>query len=126
VEPALAYFFGHSISTECSRESHTKDLATTAYPSWHVKDSWLVSTLLPHIDIRSIANSKKNHAPANTPAIMRQMKIFSGSSHPTLADAVCERLGQDVASAELGKFANGETKVQLSMSSEDCRARSYS
>jgi len=51
---------------------------------------------------------------------MRQMKIFSGSSHPNLADAVCERLGQDLAKADLGKFANGETKVQLSMSSRGC------
>jgi len=51
---------------------------------------------------------------------MRQMKIFSGSSHPNLADAVCERLGQDLAKADLGKFANGETKVQLSMSSGSC------
>lgn len=51
---------------------------------------------------------------------MRQMKIFSGSSHPNLADAVCERLGQDLAKADLGKFANGETKVQLSMSSRSC------
>ncbi len=44
---------------------------------------------------------------------MRQTQIFSGSSHPGLVDAICERLGQSPAKAELGKFSNGETKVQL-------------
>jgi len=46
---------------------------------------------------------------------MRQVKIFSGSSHPGLVDSICDRIGVSPAKAELGKFANGETKVQLSM-----------
>jgi len=44
---------------------------------------------------------------------MRQTQIFAGSSHPTLVHSICERLGQSPAKADLGKFANGETKVQL-------------
>lgn len=47
---------------------------------------------------------------------MRQTQIFSGSSHPTLVKDVCNRLGQEVSQAELGEFANGETKVNISMS----------
>jgi len=47
---------------------------------------------------------------------MRQVKIFPGSSHPGLVDSICDRIGVSPAKAELGKFANGETKVQLSTS----------
>lgn len=45
---------------------------------------------------------------------MRQTQVFSGSSHPELVESICERLGSHPAQAELGKFSNGETKVQLS------------
>jgi ribose-phosphate pyrophosphokinase len=44
---------------------------------------------------------------------MRQVQIFSGSSHPTLVDGICERLGQTPGKAELRKFSNGETSVQI-------------
>lgn len=49
---------------------------------------------------------------------MRQTQVFSGSSHPELVESICERLGSHPAQAELGKFSNGETKVQLSMLTE--------
>ena len=45
---------------------------------------------------------------------MRQTCIFSGSSHPKLVEAICERLGQKEARAELKKFSNGETSVEIS------------
>jgi ribose-phosphate pyrophosphokinase len=44
---------------------------------------------------------------------MRQTQIFSGSSHPALAQSVCDWLGQKLGEADLGKFANGETMVQI-------------
>ncbi|KAJ5094975.1 Ribose-phosphate diphosphokinase [Penicillium argentinense] len=44
---------------------------------------------------------------------MRGVQIFSGTSHPGLADTVCERLGTSPAKADLGKFANGETSVNI-------------
>jgi ribose-phosphate pyrophosphokinase len=47
---------------------------------------------------------------------MRGVKIFSGRSHPNLAEAICERLGTTPAKCELGNFANGETSVQISTS----------
>ena len=46
-------------------------------------------------------------------AKMRRVKIFSGSSHPLLADAICERLGTSPAECELKKFSNGETSVNI-------------
>ncbi|GAM88524.1 hypothetical protein ANO11243_065570 [Dothideomycetidae sp. 11243] len=45
---------------------------------------------------------------------MRQTCIFSGSSHPQLVDAICERLGKQVDKVELRKFSNGETSVEIS------------
>ena len=45
-----------------------------------------------------------------------QVCIFSGSSHPRLVDAVCERLGQKPSNVALKKFANGETSVEISSS----------
>jgi len=47
---------------------------------------------------------------------MRGVKIFSGRSHPALAEAICERLGTTPAKAELGYFANGETRVEIGTS----------
>jgi phosphoribosylpyrophosphate synthetase len=52
---------------------------------------------------------------------MRQTQIFSGSSHPQLAHSICDWLGQKLGEADLGKFANGETMVQIRQCS-DCRA----
>lgn len=47
---------------------------------------------------------------------MRGVQIFSGTSHPGLADTICERLGTSPAKADLGKFANGETSVNIGTS----------
>ena len=47
---------------------------------------------------------------------MRQAQIFSGSSHPLLAERICDRLGQRPGRAELKKFSNGETSVQIQTS----------
>ena len=47
---------------------------------------------------------------------MRGVQIFSGNSHPALAEAICERLGTSPAKCEVKKFANGETSVQIGVS----------
>lgn len=47
---------------------------------------------------------------------MRGVKIFAGRSHPTLAGAICERLGTTPSDCQLGNFANGETSVQIGSS----------
>lgn len=47
---------------------------------------------------------------------MRGVCIFSGSSHPTLAETICERLGTVPSKADLSKFANGETSVNIGVS----------
>jgi len=59
------------------------------------------------------------------PPTMRHAQIFSGSSHPALVQAICDRLGQKAGQAELRKFSNGETSVQIRRFSapNSCRAR---
>ncbi|EEA22532.1 ribose phosphate diphosphokinase Prs1, putative [Talaromyces marneffei ATCC 18224] len=47
---------------------------------------------------------------------MRGVQIFSGTSHPALTDSICERLGAVPAPAELRKFSNGETLVNIGVS----------
>jgi ribose-phosphate pyrophosphokinase len=47
---------------------------------------------------------------------MRGVKIFSGRSHPSLVEAICERLGTSPAKCDLGNFSNGETSVQIGTS----------
>lgn len=47
---------------------------------------------------------------------MRGVKIFSGRSHPALAESICERLGTSPAKCELGNFSNGETSVEINTS----------
>ncbi|KAI5782753.1 ribose-phosphate pyrophosphokinase 1 [Geopyxis carbonaria] len=50
---------------------------------------------------------------------MRRVQIFSGSSHPGLSDAICERLGTSTGKCGLKKFANGETSVEVGCSVRD-------
>ena len=47
---------------------------------------------------------------------MRGVKVFSGTSHPALTEAICQRLGTTPASCDLGQFANGEIRVQIGTS----------
>ena len=47
---------------------------------------------------------------------MRGVQIFSGTSHPALAESICERLGTQPATCELRKFSNGETSVNIGVS----------
>ena len=47
---------------------------------------------------------------------MKHVKIFSGSSHPVLVDAICERLSTYPAESELKSFSNGETSVNINTS----------
>ncbi|WPG97858.1 Hypothetical protein R9X50_00064000 [Acrodontium crateriforme] len=50
---------------------------------------------------------------------MRQTCIFSGSSHPALVEAICDRLGAKPAKVDLKKFSNGETSVEIKTSVRD-------
>ncbi|MCJ1401300.1 hypothetical protein MMC11_004512 [Xylographa trunciseda] len=50
---------------------------------------------------------------------MRRVQIFSGSSHPLLTEAICERLGTQPAKCDLNKFSNGETSVSIGTSIRD-------
>ncbi|KAF2451087.1 phosphoribosyl pyrophosphokinase [Karstenula rhodostoma CBS 690.94] len=53
------------------------------------------------------------------PPRMRGAIVFSGSSHPTLVDGICDRLGMKRGTAQLSKFANGETSVHIHTSVRD-------
>merc|ERR1712241_35874 len=44
---------------------------------------------------------------------MPNIKVFSGSSHPDLAQKICDRLGINQANVKTQKFANGETNVEI-------------
>ncbi|KAF9028631.1 ribose-phosphate pyrophosphokinase [Haplosporangium bisporale] len=44
---------------------------------------------------------------------MRNIVVFSGSSHPALVDQICARLGVSPGQVKLTKFANKETNVEI-------------
>uniref|UniRef100_A0A1D1XLR5 Ribose-phosphate pyrophosphokinase 1 n=1 Tax=Anthurium amnicola TaxID=1678845 RepID=A0A1D1XLR5_9ARAE len=50
---------------------------------------------------------------------MRRVKVFSGSSHPELAEFICEKLGIPPAAVSLKKFSNQETSVEIGCSVRD-------
>ncbi|KAI9845592.1 MAG: hypothetical protein M1837_004689 [Sclerophora amabilis] len=50
---------------------------------------------------------------------MRNVRIFSGSSHVSLAESICHKLGTVPAKCDLGKFSNGETRVNIGCSIRD-------
>jgi ribose-phosphate pyrophosphokinase len=42
-----------------------------------------------------------------------EMLVFSGSSNPAVAQKVCQRLGQPLADATIGRFSDGEVRVEI-------------
>jgi len=42
-----------------------------------------------------------------------EIKVFSGNSTPTLADAVCEYLGVSRGAADVRRFSDGEILVEI-------------
>ncbi|KAI8807367.1 phosphoribosyltransferase-like protein [Cladochytrium replicatum] len=50
---------------------------------------------------------------------MRNLVVFSGSSHPQLVDAICQRLSLIPGKCVLNKFANRETNVEIKESVRD-------
>jgi phosphoribosylpyrophosphate synthetase len=48
--------------------------------------------------------------------VMRNIAVFSGSSHPELAKTIASRLGISLSKVELSKFANNETRVEIGQS----------
>jgi ribose-phosphate pyrophosphokinase len=47
---------------------------------------------------------------------MRNIVVFSGSSHPQLTNAICDTLGIQPGKVVLSKFSNRETNVQVMVS----------
>lgn len=45
--------------------------------------------------------------------MVRNIVILGGSSHPQLTEIICNHLGVPPAKVTLGKFSNGETRVQI-------------
>ena len=45
--------------------------------------------------------------------MVRNIVILGGSSHPQLTEIICNHLGVPPAKVALGKFSNGETRVQI-------------
>ena len=54
---------------------------------------------------------KPGHALPLTP--QKRLMVFSGRSHPDLAERIAERLGVDLGEIELNTFPNDETYVPL-------------
>lgn len=44
---------------------------------------------------------------------MRSLVVFSGSSHPQLTSQICQRVGVEPGKANLAKFSNSETSVEI-------------
>jgi ribose-phosphate pyrophosphokinase len=42
-----------------------------------------------------------------------EVMIFTGRSNPALAEAICRYLGTELAKAEIGRFSDGETEVEV-------------
>jgi ribose-phosphate pyrophosphokinase len=44
---------------------------------------------------------------------MRSLVVFSGSSHPHLTAQICQKVGIEPGKANLAKFSNNETSVEI-------------
>ena len=54
------------------------------------------------------------------PNTLDYLKIFGGSSHPTLTTAICKKLGVPQGKLRIEKFSNGEKYIQLLESVRGC------
>jgi ribose-phosphate pyrophosphokinase len=74
--------------------------------------------------LRERAASEMMPIPAVAPQVVtelcQQLRVFSGNSNPKLAAEICGYLGIPLGDAEVGRFPDGETKVQIR---EDVRGR---
>ncbi len=43
----------------------------------------------------------------------RNLKVFTGNAHPELAKEICRHLGVPLGAADIGRFPDGEVRVQL-------------
>ncbi len=50
----------------------------------------------------------------------RPLKIFAGTANPKLAAAICAELGQPLSKAEVGRFSDGETNVEVGENIRGC------
>jgi ribose-phosphate pyrophosphokinase len=50
---------------------------------------------------------------------MRNISIFSGSSHPELVKAICKRLAVPVALCDISSFSNTESSIKIGESVRD-------
>ena len=74
-------------------------------------DAGTIEQALPGLDPSSVEPSlKPGHAIPLTP--QKRLMVFSGRSHPVLAERIAERLGVDLGEIELKTFANDETYVR--------------
>ena len=44
---------------------------------------------------------------------MRGIAVFSGTSHPELAEAICKKLGIPLGVVNINKFSNLESNVEI-------------
>jgi ribose-phosphate pyrophosphokinase len=71
-------------------------------------ESGTIEPTLPGLDQLPMEPSMKpGHAIPLTP--QKRLMVFSGRSHPALAERIAERLGVDLGEIELKTFPNGET-----------------
>jgi ribose-phosphate pyrophosphokinase len=74
-------------------------------------ESGTIEQTLPGLDAGTpYAEMKAGHAIPLTP--QKRLMVFSGRSHPELAERIAERLGVELGEVELNTFANGETYVR--------------
>ncbi|XP_064607602.1 ribose-phosphate pyrophosphokinase 2 isoform X1 [Liolophura sinensis] len=57
--------------------------------------------------------SGNNHEGKENKVKMPNIKVFSGTSHPDLAQKICDRLGIEQGKVVTKKFANGECSVEI-------------
>lgn len=49
-----------------------------------------------------------------------QLKVFSGTANPRLAASICAELGRPLSRAEVGRFSDGETNVEVGENIRGC------
>lgn len=92
---------------------YVKLFGNSAGLCWQHCLRWITFTVMPVLSqpvrAKSLLRAKLEKSPAILQARMPNIKVFSGTSHPDLAQRIVDRLGIDLGKVVTKKFSNLET-----------------
>ena len=63
--------------------------------------------------IRRFKSYRPSHSPPSGVVVFGEITLFTGNANPALAEKICQRLGIPLGEARVGRFSDGEIRVEI-------------